>query len=72
MLTRMRVGIRGVAALVVGSVLAIAPASLANTYSDQGAAILVWPKIVVRASGPAQDTLIQLNNLDRNNQRAAH
>jgi hypothetical protein len=60
-----------VAAFVAGSVLAIAPA-LGNTYSDQGAAVLVWPKIVVRTSAPATDTLIQINNLDRNNTTAAH
>lgn len=73
MLTRKRVGLtRGVAALVVGSVLAIAPAALANTYSDQGAAVLVWPKIVVRSAGPATDTLIQINNLDRTSTTAAH
>jgi hypothetical protein len=73
MLTRKRVGLtRGVAALVVGSVLAIAPAAFANTYSDQGAAVLVWPKIVVRAADPATDTLIQISNLDRTNTTAAH
>ncbi len=75
MLTSKRVGFTGAAtALAVVSVLAMATQSRAATFSDQGAAILIWPKIAVSAltDVPLVDTLVQINNLDRTSQTAAH
>jgi hypothetical protein len=47
----------------------------ASTTSDQPAAILIWPKIVVDTGGQfgnPTDTLIQLTNTDKNDPKLAH
>ena len=56
MLTNKQASLLGAAALVG---LVFAPMAQAATYSDTGAAVLVWPKIVVDSS---RDTVIQLTN----------
>jgi len=65
MLTNKQASLLGVAA-VVG--LVFAPMARAATYSDTGAAVLVWPKIVVDSS---RDTVIELTN-QSSTARAAH
>src|SRR5262245_1717975 len=65
MLTKKQVSLLGAAA-VVG--LVFAPMAQAATYSDTGAAVLVWPKIVVDTS---RDTVIELTNQSAQ-ARAAH
>jgi hypothetical protein len=57
MLTIKKLSLLGVAAAACW--VASAPAARAGTYSDTGAAILVWPKIVV---GPDTDTVVQITN----------
>jgi hypothetical protein len=54
------------AAAAVGLVLS--PMAQAATYSDTGAAVLIWPKIVVDAS---RDTVVSITNQSAQ-QRAAH
>lgn len=56
MLTIKKLSLLGVAA---AAWLVSAPAAQAETFSDTGAAVLVWPKIVV---GPTTDTVIQMTN----------
>lgn len=48
-----------------------AAAANATTYSDRGAAIVVWPKIVVDEENGV-DTLIQLSNANQDQRVAAH
>jgi hypothetical protein len=57
MLTMKKLSLLGVAAAACW--LVSAPAARAETFSDTGAAVLVWPKIVV---GPETDTVIQITN----------
>ncbi|MFN8642180.1 MAG: hypothetical protein U0802_11170 [Candidatus Binatia bacterium] len=57
MLTMKKLSLLGVAAACCW--LVAAPAAQAETYSDTGAAILVWPKIVV---GEGTDTVVQMTN----------
>jgi hypothetical protein len=54
------------AAAAVGLVLS--PMAQAATYSDTGAAVLIWPKVIVDAS---RDTVLQITNQSAQ-QRAAH
>ena len=56
MLTIKKLSLLGVAA---AAWLVCAPAAQAETFSDTGAAVLVWPKIVV---GEDTDTVIQITN----------
>ena len=71
MLTIKRVGLAGGAvALAVLSVLLASPRANAATVSDIGAAIVVWPKIAAETG--VTDTTVQLMNLDRTSQTAAH
>lgn len=55
MLTNKRLSLFGAAAVW----LALSPMAQAATYSDTGAAVLVWPKIVVATS---RDTVLQITN----------
>ena len=57
MLTIKKLSLLGVAAAACW--LVSAPAAQAETFSDTGAAVLVWPKIVV---GPETDTVVQMTN----------
>ncbi|HSP95909.1 MAG TPA: hypothetical protein VL049_01515 [Candidatus Dormibacteraeota bacterium] len=57
MLTIKKLSLLGVAAAACW--LVCAPFAQAETFSDTGAAVLVWPKIVV---GPDTDTVIQMTN----------
>jgi len=59
-----------VPAACLGLLLA-ASAATATTYSDRGAAIVVWPKIVVDEEAGV-DTLLQLSNASRTARVAAH
>lgn len=65
MLTNKKLTLLGAAA-AVGMMLS--PMAHAATYDDTGAAVLVWPKIVVDVS---RDTVVQLTNQSAQ-QRAAH
>jgi hypothetical protein len=65
MLTNKNLSLLGAAA-VVG--VLVSPMAQAATYSDAGAAVLVWPKIVVDGS---RDTVVQITN-QSNSLRAAH
>ncbi|MBX3026036.1 hypothetical protein KF840_14100 [bacterium] len=56
MLTIKKLSLLGVAA---AAWLVCAPTAQAETFSDTGAAVLIWPKIVV---GPQTDTVIQITN----------
>ncbi len=56
MLTNKKLSLLGLAAACW---LVAAPAAQAETFSDTGAAVLVWPKIVV---GENTDTLVQITN----------
>src|SRR4051794_19293436 len=56
MLTIKKLSLLGVAA---AAWLVCSPPAQAETFSDTGAAVLVWPKIVV---GPDTDTVIQITN----------
>jgi hypothetical protein len=56
MLTIKKLSLLGIAA---AAWLVCAPGAQAETFSDTGAAVLVWPKIVV---GPETDTVIQITN----------
>ena len=55
MLTNKKLTLFGAAAVW----LALSPMAQAATYSDTGAAVLVWPKIVVDDS---RDTVLQITN----------
>lgn len=71
-----RVALMALVGLALGSCPfgALSPAR-ALTTSDQGAAIVVWPKIVVDTSGrfgEPTDTWLQLSNIDTANAKAAH
>lgn len=68
MLTIKRNGLTGV---VAATALFVAAPVSATTFSDRGAAILVWPKIVVDEENGV-DTLLQLSNTDRVSRAAAH
>ena len=57
MLTIKKLSLLGVAAAACW--LVCAPIAQAETFSDTGAAVLVWPKIVV---DPSTDTVIQMTN----------
>ena len=67
MLTIKKLSLLGVAAAAVG--LLSVPVAQAETFSDTGAAVLVWPKIVVDVS---TDTVIQLTNQNVLQPSAAH
>jgi hypothetical protein len=63
------------AALVAVAVLWVPAPARADTTTDQGAGIVIWPKIKVITDtdlGPLTDTLVELNNLDRFEQTGAH
>jgi hypothetical protein len=70
MLTVKRVGLMGGAGLVL--LVASLPVR-AHTYSDQGAAILIWPKVVVK-DGPEifMDTMIQMSSVNPGEETTAH
>jgi hypothetical protein len=76
MLTAKNVGLTGLAAaLVAAAVLWVPAPASADTTTDQGAGIVIFPKVKVVTDtdlGPLTDTLIELNNLDRDSQTAAH
>jgi len=76
MLTAKNVGLTGLAAaLVAAAVLWVPAPALADTTTDQGSGVLIWPKVKVvtdTSLGPLTDTLIELDNLDQFNQTAAH
>lgn len=59
MLTMKKLTLVGAAALCGLSALLLSPMAHAATYSDTGAAVLVWPKIVVNAN---QDTVLTITN----------
>jgi hypothetical protein len=70
MLTVKRVGLMGASGLVL--LVASLPVR-AHTYSDQGAAVLIWPKVVVK-DGPVvyMDTMIQMSSTNPSEEVTAH
>jgi hypothetical protein len=70
MLTVKRVGLMGAAGLVL--LVASLPVR-AHVYSDQGASVLIWPKIVVKG-GPSvyMDTLVQMSSVNPSEKTTAH
>jgi hypothetical protein len=71
MLTIKRNGLTGVVVALAALCMLFAASAGATTFSDRGAAILVWPKIVVDDANGV-DTLLQLSNTDRVSRAAAH
>jgi hypothetical protein len=67
MLTIKKLSLLGVAAAAVG--LLSVPVAQAETFSDTGAAVLVWPKIVVDET---TDTVVQITNQNSDAVSAAH
>jgi len=67
MLTIKKLSLLGVAAAAIG--LLSVPVAQAETFSDTGAAVLVWPKIVVDED---TDTVIQITNQNSAQPSAAH
>jgi hypothetical protein len=67
MLTIKKLSLLGVAAAAVG--LLSVPVAQAETFSDTGAAVLVWPKIVVDED---TDTVVQITNQNHDAVSAAH
>jgi len=69
MLTMKKLTLMGAAGALWGlSALLLSPMAHGATFSDTGAAVLVWPKIVVE---PQRDTVITITN-QANSQTAAH